>query len=265
MSYEEYQHLRVEVNDGIALVTFNRPEVLNAVNSRMHAELRDIFYDLRRDPAVNVVVTTGAGRAYLAGGELEMLEDALNSPAAAAQIMDEARDAVWNLIELDKPLIAAVNGPTVGTGCQIALASDMIFASEKASFCDGHSRAGLAAGDGGVFLWPMLVGMARAKQYLLTSDWVTAQEAERIGLVNKVVAHDHLLPEAMAFAQRLAAGPLYAMRLTKRALHQWYRLFAMATFEYSAQAELTTFSTSEAKEGIQALKERRAPIWPPLK
>ncbi len=258
MDYTKYQDVKVEVKDGIALVTFNRPQRNNAVTSKMHTEIVDIFYQLRHDPDVYAVVTTGAGRHYLTGGEPDMLQ---GTRPSVPDTSGEGGAIVRNLIELDKPLIGAVNGMAAGVGSQIALASDMVFGHEWTRFTDGHSRVGLAAGDGGVVFWTLRVGVARARRYLMTGDVVGAEEALQVGLIDKLVPQDKLLPEAMAYAKRLAEGPIYAMRLTKHALNAFYRLSADTAFDYSSLAEFITIRGEEAQEGINALREKRAPKY----
>ena len=247
VDYGVYQHLVVEKKDGIALVTMNRPEVYNATNGRLHYELGRIWVDIGQDPEVRVAVITGAGRAFSAGGDLDMIETFLSDPAAIANTMKEASDIVYNILNLDKPVISAINGIAVGAGLAVALMADISIASENARFTDGHIRLGVGAGDHSVIIWPLLCGMARAKRYLLTADFLDAKEAERIGLVSMVVPHDQLLPTAMEFAQKLARGPQPAIRWTKRALNQWLRVMGPA-FDYSLATEMLGFFGPDVRE-----------------
>jgi enoyl-CoA hydratase len=261
VAYETYQHLRVEKQDGIALITMNRPEVYNATNSRLHYELGRIWLDIGDDAEVHVAVITGAGKAFSAGGDLDLIEQLLGDSSALASTMKEASDIVYNIINLEKPLISAINGIAVGAGLAVALMADISIASENARFTDGHIRLGVGAGDHAVIIWPLLCGMARAKRYLLTADFLDAKEAERIGLVSMVVPHEQLMSVAMEVAHKLAKGPQPAIRWTKRALNQWLRVMGPA-FDYSLATEMLGFFGPDVKEGLQALKEKRPPSFP---
>jgi enoyl-CoA hydratase len=261
VDYGVYEHLIVDRQDGIALITMNRPEVYNATNGRLHYELGRIWLDIGADPNIRVAVITGAGKAFSAGGDLDLIEAFLGDAAAIANTMKEASDLVYNIINLDKPVISAINGIAVGAGLAVALLADISIASEEARFTDGHIRLGVGAGDHSVIIWPLLCGMARAKRYLLTADFLTAQEAERIGLVSMVVPHGRLIPTAMEFAQKLAKGPQPAIRWTKRALNQWLRIMGPA-FDYSLATEMLNFFGPDVREGLQALRDKRQPNFP---
>jgi enoyl-CoA hydratase len=261
VDYSSYQHLVVDKQDGIALITMNRPEVYNATNGRLHYELGRIWLDIGTDAEVRVAVITGAGKAFSAGGDLDLIEEFLGNAAAISNTMKEASDLVYNIINLDKPVISAINGVAVGAGLAVALLADISIASEEARFTDGHIRLGVGAGDHAVIIWPLLCGMARAKRYLLTADFLDAKEAERIGLVSMVVGHEQLMPTAMEFARKLATGPQPAIRATKRALNQWLRLLGPA-FDYSLATEMLGFFGPDVLEGLKALREKRQPNFP---
>lgn len=262
MDYKEYQHLLVEKKDGIALLTINRPEALNATNFRLHYELSRIWLDLSADDEVRVALITGAGRAFSVGGDFEVIEKAAGNPEVVAQIMQEAKDIVHNLINLDKPVISAINGYAIGAGLAVALLADISIASENARFTDGHIRLGVAAGDHAAVIWPLLVGMAKAKLYLLTADDLDAKEAERIGLVSMVVPHDQLMPKAWEMAYKLARGPAQAIRWTKQSLNQWLRAAAHTSFDYSLALEMLGFFGVDIREGMKAVREKRSPSFP---
>src|SRR5215831_1842313 len=252
MDYSSYQHLLIEKKDGIALLTINRPESLNSTNFRLHNELSRVWLDLAEDDEVRVAVITGAGRAFSAGGDFEVV----------AQTMKEARDIVHNMINCDKPIISAINGVAVGAGLAVALLADISIASENARFTDGHTRLGVAAGDHAAVIWPLLVGMAKAKYYLLTCDMLDAKEAERIGLVSMVVPPDQLMPKAMEVARKLATGAQQAIRWTKHSLNQWLRAAAHTSFDYSLALEMLGFFGPDVREGLQAVQERRPAVFP---
>ena len=262
MEYAAYQFLRIAVDaDGIALVTIDRPEVLNATNDRLHWELTQIFGDLDRDPAVKVSVITGAGRAFSAGGDLDDLIARAALPAeerftAITGLMKEAQDLVYGIVNAEKVIISAINGVAVGAGLAVALMADISIIAEEARLTDGHLRLGVAAGDHAAMIWPLLCGMAKAKYYLLTADFIDGREAERIGLVSKCVPKEELMGEAMRVARQLAAGSQSAARFTKRALNQWLRLGGVASFDYSVALEMLGFFGAEPGKGAAAIKTR---------
>lgn len=262
MDYSLYQHLLIEKKDGIALLTINRPESLNATNFRLHNELSRVWLDLAEDDEVRVAVITGAGRAFSAGGDFEVVEKSLGNLEVVAQTMKEARDIVHNMINCDKPIISAINGVAVGAGLAVALLADISIASENARFIDGHTRLGVAAGDHAAVIWPLLVGMAKAKYYLLTCDMLDAKEAERIGLVSMVVPPDQLMPKALEVARKLATGAQQAIRWTKHSLNQWLRAAAHTSFDYSLALEMLGFFSADVREGLKALQERRPAVFP---
>jgi enoyl-CoA hydratase len=262
MDYSQYQHLLIEKKDGIALLTINRPESLNSTNFRLHNELSRVWLDIAEDDQVRVALITGAGRAFSAGGDFEVVERSMGNLEVVAQTMKEARDIVHNMINCDKPIISAINGVAVGAGLAVALLADISIASENARFTDGHTRLGVAAGDHAAVIWPLLVGMAKAKYYLLTCDMLDAKEAERIGLVSMVVPHDQLMPKAMEVARKLATGAQQAIRWTKHSLNQWLRAAAHTSFDYSLALEMLGFFGPDVGEGLAALKERRPASFP---
>ena len=262
MDYSSYESLLIEVKDGIALLTMNRPEVFNATDSRLHNELSRIWADLGKDPEVKVAVITGAGNAFSAGGDFGMLEKTIGNPEEIAGQMQEASDLVHGMINLDKPVISAINGVAVGAGLAVALLADISIASERARITDGHTRLGVAAGDHAALIWPLLCGIAKAKYYLLTCDFLDGKEAERIGLVSMAVPHEELMSTAMEVAVKLATGPQPAIRWTKRSVNQWLRMAGHTSFDYSLALEMMGFFGDDVKEGLAAVKEKRSPDFP---
>jgi enoyl-CoA hydratase len=209
-----------------------------------------------------VALVTGAGKAFSAGGDLkELVEDMAGNPDGIARTMREASDLVYNMIDLDKPVVSAINGVAVGAGLVVALLADISIASEAARFTDGHTRLGVAAGDHAAILWPLLCGMARAKYYLLTSDFLDGREAERIGLVSRCVPADRLMDTAWEVADRLAVGSQLSLRYTKRALNNWLRQ-AGPIFDQSLALEMLTFMHADVREGARAIREKRPPRFP---
>jgi enoyl-CoA hydratase len=262
MNYSEYQHLKFDLKrNGVLFVTINRPEVLNATNARLHWELTKIWKTVDEDAEVRVVLVTGAGKAFSVGGDIELLEQIAGNPSAVSQAMREAADIVYNMLNLDKPIVSAINGVAVGAGLAVALMADISIMSETARITDGHLRLGVGAGDHAVILWPLLCGMAKAKYYLLTAEFIDGKEAERIGLVSLCTPPDKLLDKAWEVSNRLAEGSQSAIRWTKRALNNWLRQ-AGPTFDNSLALEMLGFLGADVQEGLRALKEKRPPKFP---
>jgi enoyl-CoA hydratase len=259
VNYSGYEFIRIEKQDGVALATLNRPEALNAANQRMHAELSTIFEDLRKDDQVKAVVLTGAGRAFCAGGDIRWMLEREHNPSSIKKAMAEDKKIVTDILDLEVPLIAAVNGPAIGLGATIALFCDVIIASERARFGDPHVRVGIVAGDGGAVIWPLLVGVAKAKELLMTGDALDAQQAERLGLVNRVVPEGDLMPAAMELARRLAKGPLLAISWTKMAVNRRIRRDVDLIMDTSLAWEEHTFYSEDHKEAARAFVEKREP------
>ena len=256
INYADFQHILFERREhGVLWITLNRPEKLNAANRRLHTELVELWDLIDRDPEVNAAVVTGAGRAFSAGGDLQMVEDAYRDYDEIIRILDEARDLVYNMLRCRKPIISAINGPAVGAGLVVALLADVSIAAENARLADGHVRMGVAAGDHAAIIWPLLCGMAKSKYYLMTSDFVSGREAERIGLVSLCVPDDELLDKAAEVAVNLATGPRHAIRFTKRALNQWL-LQAGPIFDHSLALEMLGFFSEDMMAGVNALRAK---------
>jgi enoyl-CoA hydratase len=265
MNYADFRHLTFESKpNGVLLVTINRPEVLNAANARLHWEFTQIWPVVDADPKTRVVVVTGAGKAFSAGGDLSLVEDMAGNPDALSRTMREASDLVYNMINLDKPVVSAINGVAVGAGLVVALMADVSIISETARFTDGHTRLGVAAGDHAAILWPLLCGMAKAKYYLLTADFIDGREAERIGLVTMCVPPDQVMGKALDVADRLARGSQISIQWTKRALNNWLRQ-AGPIFDQSLALEMLSFSYPDVREGVKAIREKRTPVFPSAK
>ena len=262
MDYEAFQHILFERREhGVLWMTLNRPELLNAADRQLHTELVEVWQTIDRDPTVRVAVVTGAGRAFSAGGDLKLVEDAYKNYEEIVRILDEARDLVYNILRCSKPIISAINGPAVGAGLVVALLADISIAAENARLADGHVRMGVAAGDHAAIIWPLLCGMAKSKYYLMTSDFVSGREAERIGLVSLCVPDDELLAKAEEVALKLATGPRHAIRFTKRALNQWL-LNAGPIFDHSLALEMMNFFSEDMMAGVEALRRREPPRYP---
>ncbi len=258
----KYEHMLFERHDnGVILITLNRPERYNATNATLHRDLGLVWRDIDDDPDVRVAVVTGAGKAFSAGGDMELLEQMTVDHEKLAVQLDEASAIVYNMINCNKPIISAINGVAVGAGLTVALMADISIIAEEARLTDGHLRLGVGAGDHAVIIWPLLCGMAKAKYYLLTAEFIDGPEAERIGLVSRCVPAAQLMETAMEVAQKLATGPQHATRWTKRTLNNWLRTAGPA-FDASVALEMLAFLGDEAKEGVRALQEKRPPSFP---
>lgn len=262
LTYDDYQHILFERREpNILWCTLNRPEKFNAANRRLHTEFVELWKTIDADPTANVAVITGAGRAFSAGGDFALVEAMHNDYDEIIRVLDEARDLVYNILHCNTPTITAINGAAVGAGLVIALLADISIAAESARLADGHVRMGVAAGDHAAIIWPLLVGMAKAKYYLMTSDFVDGRKAEQMGLVSLCVPDDELLDKAMSVAADLATGPKHAIKFTKRALNQWL-LQAGPIFDHSLALEMLNFFSDDVMAGVEGLKNKKKPTFP---
>lgn len=255
----EYRTLQLERIGRVLRVTIAHPgNELNAVDETLHHELTALFGALRRETEARAVVLTGRGKCFSAGGDFNWFPQ-LRDPGRLDSLRRDARQLIWDLLDVEIPIVAAVNGPAVGLGASIALLCDVIFVADSASIADPHVRVGLAAGDGGAVIWPLALGPARAKQYLLTGDSIGAAEAERIGLVNRVVPAADLQAAALAFAGRLAEGAPLAVRYTKLAVNKLLKDALNTAFDTSTALEMLTFHSEDHREALAAIREKRRP------
>ena len=243
---------------GVLKMTINRPERLNATDAATHRALSEVWHDIDSDPDTRVVVVTGSGKAFSAGGDLEWIETMVGDYDGMKVAFKEAGDIVYRMMRCDKVIVSAINGVAVGAGLAVALMADISLMAEEARLTDGHIRLGVAAGDHANIIWPLLCGLAKAKYYLITSDFVDGKTADQIGLVSKSVPLDNLMDEALDVARRIATGPQDAARWTKRALNLWVQQAAPA-FDASLAFEMLNFMGHDVKEGAAALKEKRKP------
>lgn len=262
MSWSDYKQLSFErKDDGILLITIDRPDKYNAADEEMHAELARVWTDVAADPEVKVAVVTGAGKAFSAGGDLAMVERMAGDHGRVSHMLSEMSDLVYNMINCSKPIVSAINGVAVGAGTVVALLADISICAEDAKIGDGHVKLGVAAGDHAAIIWPLLAGMAKARYYLMTGEMLTGAEAERIGLVSKALPREQVLDESFRVAQTLASGSQTAIRWTKRALNSWVRN-AGPTFDASAAYEMLGFLGPDVLEGASAVREKRPPRFP---
>jgi enoyl-CoA hydratase/carnithine racemase len=251
-----------EVSDGIATLTFNRPEVMNALTFEVYAQLRDLFETLRFDDAVHAIVLTGTGDDFCSGGDVyEIIGELLKRDLKGHLEFTRMTGAVvQNMRLLDKPIIAAVNGMTAGAGAVIALAADLRIASEKARFAFLFTKVGLTGADMGAgYLLPRIVGLGRASELLMLGDTIDAATAERYGLVNRVVFHNDLLPSANAWAKRLAQGPTFAISMTKHMINHELSMDLVSAIETEAQAQALMLMGDDHRRFFEAFKAKEKP------
>jgi enoyl-CoA hydratase len=260
--YADFQALKFDRPDERVLrIRLDNPGKLNAVDARMHKELADVWRVVDTDEDTSAVILTGTGEAFSAGGDFDVLDRLCEDQQTRLTVWKEARDIVYNVIDCSKPVVSAIRGPAVGAGLAAALVADISIAAKSARLIDGHTRLGVAAGDHSVIIWPLLVGMAKAKYYLLTCETLGGEEAERIGLVSLCVDDEALEETAMDVARKLARGAPTAIRFTKYALNNWLRL-AGPSFDASLALEFLSFTGEEVREGIASLREKRKPDFP---
>lgn len=243
--------LLIEEKDSIRIVTLNRPEAMNATNEALHGSLIQVWRYLADDPSARAVVLTGAGKAFSAGGDFDHFVELWGDPDLRRKEIDAARRLLTEMVDFPLPVVAAVNGPAVGLGCNLAVCSDIVLMAQSAFISDPHVGVGLTAADGGAPTWPLLMGMLRAKEYLLTSERIPADQAVAIGLANRVAADGELLNEALRVAGKLAAQPKQAVQTTKRALNMHIKRAVAGVLEYALTEEFTSFDTPEHQEVVR--------------
>ena len=249
--------LLVDTQSGVRVITLNRPDVLNAFNAEMGGALVDALGDSERDAGVRCVLLAAAGRGFCAGQDLR--EE--TSGSLGEVLRTRYNRIVLRMRTMEKPVVAAVNGIAAGAGCNLALAADLRIASDRASFLEAFSRIGLIPDSGGSWLLPRLVGLGRAFEMMALAEPVDAATAERIGLVTRVVPHDDLMPQALALASRLAAGPTRAYGLIKRALEHNQSVGFQGAVDYEAYLQEIAGRTADYREGVAAFLEKRPPAY----
>ena len=242
-------------------ITFNRPEQMNAVSLELHDELVDALWFAQGDTGSDLIVLTGAGRAFSAGGDLDHLQRNAENPHLFDHEARMAKRIVYTMLDIEKPEVCRMNGHAIGLGATLALLCDIVFAAEGAKIGDPHVGLGLVAGDGGAVLWAQRIGLARAKEYLFTGELLTAQKAAEIGLVNHCVPLDELDARVDEFCQKLMAGSMNAIRATKVLTNLELKRIAHAVMETGIALESLSVRHPDHLEGVMALKEKRKPVF----
>jgi enoyl-CoA hydratase len=258
MDYSTYRHMRFERRGRILTITLDRPP-MNPIHYELHAELSRLWYQVQVDHDTDVVVFTGAGDVFSAGGDIPMMQKRIDDPELFHRKNLEMKQMIFGLLDLEKPVIARINGDCIGLGATLALLCDVTIAAEDARFGDPHVKMGYVAGDGGAVIWPQLVGFAKAKLYLLTGDMLDAREAERIGLISQAVPRDQLDAKVDALADRLAQGATKAIKWTKACTNIALRQLAHSILDASLAYEAITNVGADHQEAVNAFKEKRKP------
>ncbi len=250
--------------DNIAIITLNRPEVLNVLRRSMFQQLLDLIDQANRDDSIRVLVISGAGRAFSAGIDLDevagLFDGTMTMQQARAEL-NEMQELTRRMVNLPKPIIAAINGMAIGAGAEMAIASDIRIASQTASFAFAEVQRGLFETNGVMYRLPRLVGLGRAAQVMLTGEKIPAQAALEMGLVSRVVPSEMLMNEALHLAQTLATNAPISMRLIKQVLHSSYDLDLEAIMQLETDGTLECLASQDLQEGVQAFMEKRAPNY----
>jgi enoyl-CoA hydratase len=262
VDYSRYQMLLVERTRNVLRVTLNRPDELNAINRQLHRELSTIFADAQRDDEVDVIVLTGAGGAFSAGGDWNWMRELITDPTMAMHsILPEGKRIICTILDCEKPIICRLNGDAIGHGCTISLFCDFVIAVDTARLADPHTKVGLVTGDGSAVIWPHLVGYARAKRYLLTGDYIGAKEAAAIGLITQAVPAEELDATVDALVKRMARSATRAVGWSKAVINSNLRVALAASIDGSLAYEALSSETADHKAAVEALLDRRKPVF----
>jgi enoyl-CoA hydratase len=261
MRWKQFEFVDADLDDRVLTLRLNRPDKLNAANRVLHNELSRMFGEAAADPECDVVVLTGAGRAFCAGGDLEFLDLCIKNHDIFDAVALEGKRIIYSMLDCDKPIIGKINGHAAGLGATLALFCDVTFVAEAAKISDPHVRVGLVAGDGGAVIWPQLIGYARAKEYLMTGNAIAAPEAARIGLVNYAVPSAELDGKVDAFVQQLKNGAMSAIRATKIAVNVGLKQLAHTVLETSTALEQVSNRSREHRIAIEAMLKKETPVF----
>ena len=257
-----YKSLRYGIDGHVARLTLNRPEVLNAIDDEMHADLLDALLGIRGEADVRVVVFAGEGKAFSAGGDFDEILRLQADVAKRTRLCETGMRIINALVDIPVPVVVALHGDAMGLGASLALGGDIIVASRTTRIADPHVKVGLVAGDGGCLFWPASIGMHRARRYLLTGDVMSAEDAWRFGLVTDLVeSPEECLPAADKIAARIAGLPPIAVRCTKRALNALVKARAREAFELSMAYEFDSGGSEDVVEAVAAAREKRKPVY----
>lgn len=258
MKFENYERLAFAYEGRVLTITIEGNAV-NAVDAAMHRDLARVFAEAQHDPDSDIIILTGRGRAFCAGGDFDWFEEQIAKPSTFRDIGPEAKRIVFSLLEMEKPILCRMNGAAAGLGATIALLCDIIIADETAKIGDPHVKVGLVAGDGGAVIWPQLIGFARAKEFLMTGDLLTAKRAAEIGLINHAVPAGELDAKVGEIVEKLAANPRWAVRWTKTIVNLQLKEIANQLMDASIAYEMASNTMEDRREAVRAFVEKRKP------
>lgn len=256
MPYKPTEFIRVEQDGAIVTVTLNNPDMRNAFVDEMHQGMREIWWDLSEDDSVRAVIVTGEGKAFSAGGDIPGFIKSYESQDHRRRSLRGARRLMEAQAEFPKPVIAAINGPAVGLGLNVALLSDIVYIADDTFIADTHVSIGLVCGDGGAVFWPLLMGLLRCKEYLLTGDRIPAAKAVELGLATRAIPAADLMTESRAMAERFCAMPQQALQETKRALNLHLQDFILRAAPFALSAEAESFGTDDIRATIDRFTKK---------
>lgn len=256
----QYEFIETDLRDGVLTLKLNRPERLNSTNRKMHNELSRVFTDASLDPAVELIVLTGNGRAFSAGGDLEFLSLCIKDCTVFDEVAYEGKKIIYSMLDCEKPIIGKINGHAAGLGATLALFCDITFVADHAKISDPHVRVGLTAGDGGAVIWPQLIGYARAKELLMTGNAVSAPDAAAMGLINYAVPVGELDARVQAFVDQLQRGHKAAISSTKVSINVGLKQLAHSVLETSTALERLSNRSPEHRAAIEAMLKKEVPL-----
>lgn len=261
MNYTKYEALEVVRCGNVLLITLNRPDALNAINRQSLTELSTVFIDASMDAEVDLIVLTGAGRAFSAGGDWNWMQEQIRDPQQFYEGLVNAKRMLYSILDCEKPIVCRLNGDAIGMGCTLALSCDFVIADDRARLADPHVRVGLVTGDGGATLWSYFVGHMRAKQYLLTGDFIQARKAEEIGLITSAVPGEQLEACVASLVQKLASGPTRAVAWSKTVINAGLRQALSASLDAALAYEALSNQTADHKTAVEAFLKGEQPVF----
>lgn len=261
MDFSRYSTLAFERRGKVLTIILNNPVSMNAFSAKSHKEFSQVLVDAADDEESEVIVITGAGKAFSAGGDIVHMQTTYDEPHRWYAAIREAKRVVFSLLECEKPVICKVNGDAIGLGTTIALLSDVVIANENSRFGDPHNNVALIAGDGGAVIWPQLIGYARAKHHLLTGELINAKDAQNMGLIYKAVPAEELDAAVDAYADRLLKLPIQSVKWTKQTINISLKQIAHSIMDAGMAYEALAGQTEDHAEAIAAFREKRKPLF----
>ncbi len=261
MAWGNYQFIETKLEDRVLTLALNRPEAGNATNKDLHGELSRVFIEASHDMDVDIIVLTANGKLFSGGGDIQYLDFMIEHPDEFDRTIVEGRQIVYSMLDCEKPIIGKIQGHAAGLGATLAVMCDVTFVADHARISDPHVKVGLTAGDGGAIMWPMLVGYARAKEYLMTGKPIGAKDAERIGLINHAVPLEELDARVDEFVRELADGAQMAIRTTKMAINVGLKQMAHSTMEFGSAMERLTNRSPDHRSAIDSMLRKEAPVF----